>query len=102
MDRWLNEIGDNPELPEAELIKRLWNGNDSQPVTLNPVVTLDNGKIKITCKTKGASIGYKIVSNGNTPKSWEIYQGPFKLPEGARLMVKAHRIGFLQSNIVKL
>ena len=102
MDRWLNEIGDNPELPESELIKRLWNGNDSQPVTLNPVVTLDNGKIKITCKTQGASIGYKIVSNGNTPKSWEIYQGPFKLPEGARLMVKAHRIGFLQSNIVKL
>ena len=25
MDKWLENIGDNPDLPEGELIKKLWN-----------------------------------------------------------------------------
>ncbi|SEQ76680.1 Arylsulfatase A [Hyunsoonleella jejuensis] len=101
MDKWLKVIGDNPNLPERELIKKLWNGKTTQPITSAPVINNDNEKISITCETEGASIGYKIVKSGEkVPPSWEVYQKPLVLPEGTRLQVKSHRIGFKASAIV--
>lgn len=100
MDRWIKEIGDQPNLPEEQLISQLWNGSDSQPVTAKPEITYENGKITISCDTEGASIGYKVIDeDGNTPSSWKVYQGPFTAPEGTRLRVKAHRIGFKPSEV---
>lgn len=101
MDKWLKVIGDNPNLPERELIKKLWNSKTTQPTTSAPVINNDNEKISITCETEGASIGYKIVKSGEkVPPSWEVYQKPLVLPEGTRLQVKSHRIGFKASAIV--
>ncbi|MFC2128211.1 sulfatase, partial [Bacteroidota bacterium] len=60
IDSWLTEIKDKPKLPEDQLIKKLWNGNDHQPETALPELSYSNGKIIISCKTEGASIGYKI------------------------------------------
>lgn len=101
MDKWLKVIGDNPNLPERELIKKLWNGKTTQHITSAPVINNDNEKISITCETEGASIGYKIVKSGDkVPPSWEVYQKPLVLPEGTRLQVKSHRIGFKASAIV--
>ncbi|WP_204344072.1 sulfatase [Psychroserpens algicola] len=103
MDIWLESIKDNPDLPEGELIKKLWNGNNAQPVTLDPIITNDNGKVTINCETKGASIGFKVVKTGEkTPKSWEVYQSAIDLPEGATLLVQAHRIGFKPSSVVEI
>ncbi len=100
MDQWLKVIGDNPDLPEGELIKKLWNGKNKQPATSAPVIDNDNGEISITCKTEGASIGYKILkAREKSQPSWEVYQNPLVLPEGAELQVKAHRIGFKASDI---
>lgn len=102
MDRWLMEIGDNPDLPEDQLIQKLWKGMSNQPETSNPVVSLSKGEVIITCETEGASIGYKITSQNNeTSESWEIYKKPINLQEGERLMVKAHRIGFMPSKTVE-
>ncbi|PWG06688.1 sulfatase family protein [Polaribacter aquimarinus] len=98
MDRWLADIGDNPNLPETELVKRLWKGENSKPKTAKPVVTLKNGKIAISCDTKGASIGYKIDQNSN---SWKVYSEPFDVKSNKVLLVKAHRIGFLPSKDLK-
>ena len=102
MDEWLETIGDNPELPEGELIKKLWNTSETQPVTATPNISNQNGSVTIGCDTKGASIGYKLVnSKGKAPQSWTIYQNPISLPEGAKLLVKAHRIGFKASETIQ-
>ena len=102
MDEWLETIGDNPELPEGELIKKLWNTSETQPVTAAPNISNQNGSVTIGCDTKGASIGYKLVnSKGKAPQSWTIYQNPLNLPKGAKLLVKAHRIGFEASETIQ-
>ncbi len=99
MDRWLAEIGDDPNLPEKELVAKLWNGNDTKPETAKPVATVKNNKITITCKTEGASIGYKI-----NPKatSWEVYSEPFQIKPEDKLIVKAHRIGYVPSKSIEI
>lgn len=102
MDRWLSDIGDQPNLPEAELIEQLWNGAESQPVTSNPVISVSGGLVNISCDTEGASIGYKVIGpDGNAPRSWAVYQEPFSMKEGSTLLVQAHRIGFKPSETIR-
>jgi arylsulfatase A-like enzyme len=102
MDRWIKEIGDQPNLPELELISQLWEGVDSKPVTAKPIITSLDGKIHISCSTKGASLGYKIISkDGVKPKAWSIYQKPLIIPKAAIVLVQAHRIGFTPSEIIE-
>lgn len=102
MDRWLLAIGDDPDLQESALIHRLWQGSNQQPKTSTPVANQMNGILSISCATQGASIGYKIVdSYGKVPKSWKIYNEPIKIPQGSELLIKAHRIGFKASEIMK-
>ncbi|GAA4814707.1 sulfatase [Litoribaculum gwangyangense] len=102
MDKWLADIGDHPNLDEAKLIELLWSGKDTQPVTSQPIITSENRFVKVTCKTEGASIGYKIVgTDGKAPNSWEVYQNLIQLPEGSKLIAQAHRIGFMPSEVVE-
>lgn len=100
MDRWLKEIGDQPILPEKELIAQLWNGEETQPVTSTPNISTSQGKVAIQCATEGASLGYKIIAkDGETPEVWSVYQKPFEIPEGAKVLAQAYRIGFEPSKI---
>ena len=101
MDRWIAAIGDQPNLPEAQLISQLWSGADEKPVTSNPIIEKSDGKLEITCNTIGASVGYQIVSNDPDPQSWRIYQEPLVLPAGTHLRVRAHRIGFVPSETIQ-
>lgn len=101
MDEWLQAIDDNPNLSESELVSKLWEGSSIQPTTLEPLIAVENGKITIGCETKGASISYKLIdSREKDLKKWEIYQEPFILPKGAKLEVRAHRIGFIPSRLI--
>jgi hypothetical protein len=104
MDRWLEEIGDQPNLPEAELVAQLWHGSDQQPVTGEPEVSIGEGTmITVNCATAGASIGYKILEAGETePRSWKVYTGPFEVSDDASLLVQAHRIGFQPSETIRV
>nr|WP_299070419.1 sulfatase [uncultured Allomuricauda sp.] len=103
MDRWLVQIGDQPNLPERELISQLWDTKENQPVTEIPRVASSNNRITISCATEGASIGYKIIGEDDKePKSWKVYQGPFTIEEGNGLLVKAHRIGFKPSKTIEI
>jgi arylsulfatase A-like enzyme len=101
MDRWLAEIGDQPNLPERELINKLWNGQEEKPITLEPTITYTDGKIILKCATEGASIGYKLTmqddKNGNT---WEVYTGPISIPANSTILAQAHRIGFEPSETI--
>ena len=101
MDLWLARIGDQPNLPERELIDQLWNGKDQKPVTAEPAIEVLSGKVVITCATEGASIGFKIYdSTQNEPASWQIYNGPFAMRSDSQLKVKAHRIGYAESETI--
>ena len=103
MDRWLAAIGDQPNLPERELIGQLWQGADQKPGTDDPEVSAQEGKISISCATAGASIGYRIkpAEDDGVPKPWSIYTGPFEAPRDGIIQVKAHRIGYEASKTVE-
>ncbi len=107
MDRWLNEIKDDPSLPERELITDLWDGADQQPVTEKPGIRFNRSgsAALISNFTEGASIGYKLIpENGPEPDSWTIYssdQDLIALQQGTTLKTIAHRIGFIPSEIVE-
>lgn len=103
MDRWLAAIGDQPNLPEDELVSQLWHGSDQQPETARPEIDISNGQATIICATEGASIGYKIISpDGNGPVSWSVYTQPFEAPTSRSLVVQAHRIGYRPSEVVQV
>jgi len=99
MDRWLNEINDDPSLPEAQLIQRLWAGSESQPVTAKPQFKISNGIIHISSPTPGAVISYQL-GNITPPELWQLYKGPFKLDQATSVKAVAHRIGFSESDSV--
>lgn len=101
MDRWLTEIGDDPELPESQLVSKLWQGKDSKPKTEAPTVSTTEGLLHASCQTEGATIGYKIIANGYEPKSWETYHKPLRLPESSSVIFFAHRIGYQPSGEVR-
>ena len=103
LDTWISATGDQPNLPENELLEQLWEGSDIQPVTAAPVVKIAEGMATISCSTPGASIGYKIQKEqGETPESWSVYQKAFPVPEDATIKVIAHRIGFLPSEMIEV
>lgn len=99
MDRWLSEIKDIPNLPEKELVTKLWNGKKTKPITEDPVVHFENNKVKISCDTEGASIGYKTNPKA---KSWSVYSKPFSIESKENLLVKAHRIGYVPSKSIQV
>ncbi|MEM9647722.1 MAG: sulfatase [Bacteroidota bacterium] len=100
MDRWLAEIGDRPNLPERELIAQLWDGAEEQPVTKKPVVLQVDSEITMECPTKGASIGYRVIGQDSISSPWQMYRAPFRVENGTRLEIAAHRIGFKASESV--
>ena len=102
MDRWIEAIGDQPNLPEQELIAQLWGGNTSQPVTTEPIIDQINDSITITCTTPGASLAFRVTDeNQHRPGTWSVYSDPIQVPNGKILEVQAHRIGYQASNVVE-
>ncbi len=102
LERWLNSIEDLPDLPEKDLITKLWSGKKTQPITADPEIQRIGSKIKLICSTEGASLGYKIImKNKIMPEAWTVFQEPFEIPEDAKIQVQAYRIGFRPSRIIK-
>ncbi|MHC4099062.1 MAG: sulfatase, partial [Planctomycetota bacterium] len=97
LEAWMKETSDLGAIPEDQLIERMWPGR-KQPVTATPTIetsSVPNGKVmvKLACKTKGASIGYRIAGR----KHWLVYEKPFTLDPGTELTAKAIRIGYKTS-----
>lgn len=100
LENWQKKFGDMGFTPEKEMIKNMWNGSDHPPETTDPVISYQNHQVRISCETKGASIGYKIIRNGKIPIAWKVYSSPFSIMENDRLMVLAHRIGYQPSDTI--
>jgi arylsulfatase A-like enzyme len=98
-DEWYAAYGDLSELPEKEMLKKMWGGAAKQPATTNPVIRKTTNGVTISCATKGASIGYKINAKPDVgDKDWKVYGGgPLALQPGDVLSVRAERIGFKPS-----
>ncbi|MBK8632168.1 MAG: sulfatase [Saprospiraceae bacterium] len=96
---WIKTYGDLGAIPEKELISKWWNGLNGPPKTQTPILEIKQGKIILSCVTKGASIAFKKHWND---KSWEIYDFPIQEIQGDSLYVVAHRIGYEQSDVVIL
>jgi len=99
MDRWLVQVNDLGATDEKQLISKMWQGGDHPPSTADVVIkaTKDN-LVTLSCETKGASIGYKVVGDGEAePASWSVYTKPIKLSKGQTVKAVAQRIGFDKS-----
>ena len=103
MDQWLAGFEDTGLMSEEDLIRKIW-PDGVQPFTADPVILKsEDGKYKIECQTEGASIGYAFVpqdSESTDKAKWQVYYEPVEVPEGMKLLVVAHRIGFLRSQVV--
>lgn len=100
-DQFLATIEDKGLMPESDLLESLW-PEMQQPITEEVSWEDENGLIALTCKSPGASIGYKIMDKDGWPTSWQIYAAPFPIKQGDIIRVKADRIGYLPGKEVDI
>ena len=91
-EKWLKKYPDLGAMNEKEMVKKWWQGKDTPPQTAEPVFVFKKNKVKITCDTEGASIGYRK----SVKDSWTVYQKSFDWQKGDSLYVVAHRIGYVK------
>jgi arylsulfatase A-like enzyme len=96
LDRWLAEVGDTSEEPEAMMAERFWPGGE-QPVTREPSGSVSAGFLTLESVDVGASLGYRINSG-----AWQLYSGPVTVAPGDRITAKAVRYGWAESATVDL
>ena len=93
-ERWRKETNDLGLIPEPELMERMRPGGEYE-TTAKPEIAQDSATVKISCATKGASIGYTTERGDNA--HWLLYSKELNLKPGATLRAKAIRIGFNES-----
>jgi hypothetical protein len=108
---------------EKEMIRRMWNGRNTAPLTDTPRIVKTQGGLKISCHTAGASVGYRVLKKGHPDKHemhtvqtwdygyvfsvakngtqrpaapiWQVYNGgTIPISRGDTLKVNAMRIGY--------
>ena len=100
-DRWIQNTNDKGFMLETDLIETFW-PNKKQPKTADPLITIIDGMLHITCETDGAVIGYRYRPSDIKPHlGWRPYTKPFKVDGKQEVELISHRIGFLPSLIIK-
>lgn len=89
-------VGDMSVIPEAEMINQMWPGG-VQPETAAPDVALVDGKLVMSDKTEGASIGWRV--KGDAKNHWRIYAGPVDAQGYDAVEAKAIRYGYKESAV---
>jgi len=103
LNRFVNDVHDKGSIPEAKMIEQMWPGGQ-QPKTAQPVVSVDNGVIQLSCSTKGASIGFILSEKKIKPvlsNDWQLYNTHLKTGKSKFIYVIADRIGFSDSEIIE-
>jgi N-sulfoglucosamine sulfohydrolase len=97
---WQKNITDFGAMNEKALIKSMWQGENTQPITANVTYNKKKGRIYLKSMTSSATIVYKILDpNKEESRSWNIYKEGILLKKNQKLKVKAQRIGFKESEI---
>ena len=100
-DRWIQNTNDKGFMQETDLIETFW-PDKKQPKTADPIITIIDGMLHITCETDGAVIGYRYRPSDIKPHlGWRPYTKPFKVDGKQEVELISHRIGFLPSLIIK-
>ena len=100
--RWMESINDMGEIPEAEILENFWPGRE-QPVTATPSYEVIDGELILRSETVGASIGYKMYGfDESAPEKWEVYTRPLLISVDTRIEAVAHRLGYGQSESIKI
>ena len=113
LDAWIVECNDPLDMPEDKLVRTcVYPPDGQQPTTATPSVRLDpvdgrKSNLTITCKTKGASIGFRVRTNATrrSPEDripWTIYNGSLRVDAKCTIEVIAHCIGFKPSQRVSV
>ncbi len=100
LDRWIEDTGDLGLVqPEWQMVAaHLW-PEGVQPATEAPTFTQPHGMNWLTCRTQGASIGYRF----SDKEPWRLLSSRVDFPDGVReLQAFAHRIGWKPSAVVTL
>ncbi len=103
LEKWRKNIHDMGEIPEKEMVARMW-PNGQQPQTALPSMHPVPGRyktwptVKLTCKTPGASIVY--TDESKPEPHWHLFSKPIRLTCGL-LRCKAIRYGYKESAEVK-
>jgi len=101
-NRWMESINDMGEIPEAEILENFWPMRE-QPVTAAPTYEVIDGELILRSETEGANIGYKVYGyNGSVPEKWEVYTKPLIIRADIRIEAVAHRLGYSQSESIKI
>jgi len=97
---WMQMTNDKGFIPEKEFIESIWPGM-VQPTTAEPVFTLSNNKVSISCSTPGHSISWQLVPKGQklSETHWLIYTGPVTVKADQQLYAIAERIGYKASPV---
>lgn len=102
MDRWIDATQDKGRMTEEAYIQSIWPDGE-QPRTAAPDIQQTEQGLQLTTRTEGASIGYQWLAAGEKrPEHWRIYEEPLVVQSGKTLVVRAHRIGYLPSEVVEL
>lgn len=102
-DAWLDEVGDLGAISEIELVQRFWEGGEQRPLTAAPVVARDSsGLLTLSSETPGAQIAYRFVAASAASGPWYVYQQPLPPVAGQQLEAVAHRIGYRESEKVRV
>lgn len=97
---WMEEINDLGELPEKELITRLYGPDWEQPTTNAPYATRDDqGRFVLNSSTPGATIGYRWLPRDSAMNGWRVYLEPLERVVGDTLHARADRIGYTISEL---
>ncbi|MEO9893466.1 sulfatase-like hydrolase/transferase [Aurantibacter sp.] len=96
---FVEKFGDLGMISEKELIKKLWKPDGIQPITNKPVLHTDDAKmLEISCATEGASIAFSWQGDDN----WSLYHKPIQIKKNKTIEVIAIRLGWKQSDMVKM
>ncbi|MHC4395443.1 MAG: sulfatase-like hydrolase/transferase [Planctomycetota bacterium] len=96
--KWMKETCDVGLIPEPEFDEMKRPGSKWQD-TAEPTFSKKDNVVSISCATAGASIAYKINSEGKV--GWKLYTKPVVLRPDQVLIAKACRIGFKDSKEVR-
>ena len=98
LNTWIKESNDLGAIPEKDLVKKMWQGRNSPPGTDSVNIRIAGTVVTLSCKTPGASIGYKIIEPGKEePSGWQPYISPFDAGKAQMIKAIAQRIGFEKS-----
>lgn len=95
LEQWQQSLSDWLDTPEIIQAEKMWPGG-RQPITTEPIVEVNNEELTLSCKTEGASIGYRYEGE----KFWKLYHIPFKKISSKKLECKAVRYGYAESKSV--